>query len=176
MGVPYQPRTDPEPRRLQAPARLALVVVVSSINRATVRAIRYARSLNPSEIKAMCIQIEPGEAAVLTAEWSRLGIGLPLEIVDSPFRDLMQPLLREVEELRYTSDDAVGVVVPEFVLPRWWQNLLHTQTAFFIKAALLFVPEVIVINVPLRLRLTRAKKEKDDAAPAAAPAAEKVLR
>ncbi len=155
IGIPYSPERDPEPRRLQAPTRLALVVVVSSINRATIRAIQYARSLNPSELKALSIQTEPGDAAKLTAEWGRLGIDVSLEVVDAPYRDLMDPLKRELRQLRTSPGDAVGVVIPEFVVPRWWQNALHTQTAFFIKTSLLFEDEVIVIDVPLRVHQSR---------------------
>jgi amino acid transporter len=157
IGIPYNPMKDPEPRRLQAPTRLALVVVVSSVNRASVRAIQYARSLLPSELKAMSIQTEPGDAAKLTAEWGKLGIGVPLEVVDAPFRDLVDPLKKELRALRTSPGDAVGLVIPEFVVPRWWQNALHTQTAFFIKTALLFEDEIIVINVPLRVH--KAKKK-----------------
>jgi amino acid transporter len=155
IGIPYNPEQDPEPRRLQAPTRLALVVVVSSINRATVRAIQYARSLNPSELKALSIQTEPGDAAKLTAEWGRLGFDVSLEVVDAPYRDLMDPLKRELRQLRTSPGDAVGVVIPEFVVPRWWQNVLHTQTAFFIKTSLLFEDEVIVIDVPYRVHKAR---------------------
>ncbi len=155
IGIPYNPERDPEPRRLQAPTRLALVVVVSSINRATIRAIQYARSLNPSELKALSIQTEPGDASKLTAEWGRLGFDVSLEVVDAPYRDLMDPLKRELRELRTSPGDAVGVVIPEFVVPRWWQNLLHTQTAFFIKTSLLFEDEVIVIDVPYRVHKAR---------------------
>lgn len=160
IGIPFNPERDSEPKRLQAPTRLALVVVVSSINRATVRAIQYARSLNPSELKAMSIQTEPGDAAKLTAEWGRLGFDVPLEVVDAPFRDIMDPLKRELRELRTSPGDAVGVVIPEFVVPRWWQNLLHTQTAFFIKTSLLFEDEVIVIDVPLRVHKARKHPEE----------------
>ena len=158
IGIPHNPEKDPEPKRLQAPTRLALVVVVSSVNRASMRAIQYARSLNPSELKAMSIQTEPGDAAKLTSEWGSLGVDVPLEVVDAPFRDLMQPLKRELREMRQSPGDAIGVVVPEFVVPRWWQNLLHTQTAFFIKTALLFEDEVIVINVPYRVHSARKGK------------------
>lgn len=153
VSIPYDsdPDDEPEPRRLEAPGRLALVVVVASLNKATLRALQYARSLNPSEIKAMSIQTEPGEAAILTRQWSELGIDMPLEIVDSPFRDLMDPLLRELRELRPSQNDSVAVVIPEFVVLKWWQNILHTQTAFFIKSALLFEPDIVVIDVPYRV-------------------------
>ena len=159
IGIPHNPERDPEPRRLQAPTRLALVVVVSAVNRATVRAIQYARSLNPSELKAMSIQTDPGDAAKLTAVWGTLGIEVPLEVVDAPYRELMEPLKRELREMRQSPGDAIGVVVPEFVVPRWWQNLLHTQTAFFIKTALLFEDEVIVINVPYRVHKAKRRPQ-----------------
>lgn len=159
IGIPFLPDRDPEPRRLQAPNRLALVVVVSSVNNAAIRAIQYARSLFPSELTAVSIQSEPGEAARLTEEWARLNIGIPLEVMDTPFRDLIDPLKRQVRNLRSSPEDAVGVIVPEFVVPRWWQNLLHTQTAFLIKAALLFEDDVIVIDVPYRIH--KAKRPAD---------------
>lgn len=160
ISIPHDPRRDPEPRRLQAPGRLALVVAVSAVNKATIRAVRYAQSLNPSELKAMSIQVEPGSAAKLTHDWGRSGLSVPLEIVDSPFRDLVEPLKRELRALGPNPEDAIGVIVPEFVVPHWWQAILHTQTAFFIKAALLFEPEIIVINVPLRIHPPKRQQRK----------------
>lgn len=159
VSVPFNadPDDEPEPRRLQAPGRLSLVVVVSSLNKATLRAIKYARSLNPSEIKAMSIQTESGQAAALTEQWAGLRIDIPLEIVDSPYRDLMTPLLRELRALRPNPTDVVAVVIPEFVVGSWWQGLLHTQTALFIKGALLFEPHVVVIDVPYRVGRARSR-------------------
>lgn len=164
VSVPFQPEIEPEPKRLQAPGRLAIIVVVSSVNKATMRALNYARSLHPSELKAMTIQTDPGEAAELTEEWNRLGTDIPLEIVDSPYRSLLQPLLREVRELQPNPSDAVGVVVPEFIVRHWWQNFLHNQTALLIKSALLFEPNVVVINVPFQVGEARASDKEETAA------------
>lgn len=165
VGIPHDPGKEAEPRRLQAPGRLALVVAVSALNQVTVRAVRYAESLNPSELKAMSIQAESGAAARLTEDWGRSGLTVPLEIVDSPFGDLVDPLKRELRALGPNPNDAIGIVVPEFVVPHWWQALLHTQTAFFIKAALLFEPEIIVINVPLRIHPPKQKAKGPKAGP-----------
>ncbi|MEX2552590.1 MAG: APC family permease [Actinomycetota bacterium] len=151
VSVPFRPGHDPEPQRLQAPGRFALIVFVSSVNKATLRAMAYAASLHPSALSAMSIQTLPGEAAVLTEQWVRWEIDAPVEIVDSPYRSLMEPVLREVRKLLPNPNDAVGVVVPEFVVKHWWEALLHNQTAFLIKSALLFEPNVVVINVPFRL-------------------------
>lgn len=161
VSVPFRPEIEPEPKRLQAPGRLAIIVVVSAVHRATIRALSYARSLHPSELKAMTIQTDPGEAAELTEEWNRIDTDVPLEIVDSPYRSLLQPLLREVRELRPNPDDAVAVVIPEFVVNHWWQNFLHNQTALMIKSALLFEPNVVVINVPYRMEDPRSKGRRD---------------
>lgn len=149
ISTPFPPHEKES--RLLAPGRLTLLVFVSGVNRATLRALEYAASLNPSALTAMSIQTQPGEAARLTTQWSKLGLQVPLEIVDSPYRSLMEPVLREVRELRPNPNDAVGVVVPEFVVEHWWQALLHNQTAFLIKSALLFEPNVMVINVPYQL-------------------------
>lgn len=158
VSVPFHPASEPEPERLKAPGRLSLIVFVSGVHRATVQALEYARSLNPSELKAMTIQTHASEVQRLDQEWTDWQIDIPLEIVDSPYRGLMLPLLREVRELRPNPDDAVGVVVPEFVVP-WWQAFLHNQTALLIKTALLFEPNVVVINVPYRLGTTGRSRQ-----------------
>ncbi|MGI8425990.1 MAG: APC family permease [Actinomycetota bacterium] len=160
ISVPYHPHSEPEPTRLRAPGRLTLVVFVSAVHQATVQAIEYARSLNPSELKAIVIQTHEGEVVSPADEWSEWGIDIPLEIVDSPYRSLMEPMLREVRKLKPNPEDAVGVVVPEFVVGHWWHTFLHNQTAFLIKSALLFEPNVMVINVPYRLGRKKAAAAK----------------
>jgi hypothetical protein len=130
---------------------MAFIVFVSSVDKAALRAIQFADSLHPTSLKAMSIQNLPGEAASLTRQWSRLPIEIPLEIVDSPYRSLMEPVIAEVRKMKPNPNDAVGVVVPEFVVRHWWHALLHNQTAFLIKSALLFEPNVVVINVPYPL-------------------------
>lgn len=147
-SVPFRPDLEPEPDRLRAPARMSIIVVVSSVNRAMVRAIEYARSLYPSELKAVTVSLDPQDTVELMREWNRAEINVPLEVVDSPYRSVIQPLLQEVRSLSPNPNDAVGVVVPEFILEHWWQHLLHGQTALLIKSRLLFEPNVVVIDVP----------------------------
>ncbi|MGH2770981.1 MAG: APC family permease [Actinomycetota bacterium] len=151
-SVPFRPDREHESDRLRAPGRLSIIVLVSAMHAATIRALELARSLNPSELKALTIATDSGEAEELVRQWESRGIDVPLEVVDSPYRSLMQPLLREVRELGPNPSDAVGVVIPEFVVTRWWQQLLHNQSAFMIKMALLFEPNVVVIDVPSLIR------------------------
>ncbi|MGH2768469.1 MAG: APC family permease, partial [Actinomycetota bacterium] len=157
-SVPYRPDVEPPPDRLRAPARLSIVVVVSAVHRATLRALEYARSLNPAELKALSIATDPEERERLLREWEEGKIDAPLEVVDSPYRSIIQPLLREVRSLGPSASDAVGVVIPEFVVGRWWQQFLHNQTALLIKAALFFEPNVIVIDVPYPLQGKRGRR------------------
>jgi amino acid transporter len=166
ISVPFQPESEPEPTRLQQPGRLDLVVLVSSVHKATLRAVQYARSLNPASLKAVSIQTEPGEAAKLTDVWGRLQVDVPLEVIDSPYRSLVEPVVRELRELHPNPEDAVGVVIPEFLVPHWWQSVLHTQTALWVKVALLFEPDVIVIDVPYRVGDPEGRRSKERAAAA----------
>ncbi|HEY8200361.1 MAG TPA: hypothetical protein VII47_03310, partial [Actinomycetota bacterium] len=165
VSVPFHPGHEPEPQRLQAPGRLSLIVVVSAVHKATLRAIEYARSLHPSDLKAVSVATDHAEGELLGAEWNRWGIDCPLEIVDSPYRSLIQPLVKEVRELSPNPLDAVGVVIPEFLVTRWWHSFLHNQTALLIKASLLFEENVIVVDVPYRLKGNHRRPRVARAAP-----------
>jgi hypothetical protein len=79
-------------------------------------------------------------------------LDIPLVMVESPFRDLGIPLLDEVRKQTHRGDTIVTVVLPELIPAHWWENLLHNQTAFYIKRLLLFEPAVVVTSVPFHLR------------------------
>src|SRR5919106_282907 len=74
------------------------------------------------------------------------------EIVDAPFRDLGPPLLNEVRRVTADAGTVAAVVIPEFLVTRWWHRLLHNNRALFIKRQLLFEPRVILSSVPYQLR------------------------
>lgn len=157
VSVPFRPDKEVPAEKLRAPGRLSTVIVVSEVNRATMGAIEYARSLRPAEMHAITIATEPGEAAALLDEWTESGIDVPLEVVDSPFRSIVQPLMRHIKQMSPNPNDAIAVVVAEFVAARWWQFPLHGQTALLIKTALLFEPNVVVIDVPYQLARREAR-------------------
>ena len=148
ISVPFRPGVEPEPDRLRSPSRLSIIVVVSGVHLATLRALEFARSLHPSSLKALTVATAPDEWRGLIDDWIKWKIDAPLEVVDSPYRSMIQPLIQQVRDLRTNPQDAVAVVVPEFLVEHWWQQLLHGQTALLIKTALLFEPNVVVINVP----------------------------
>ena len=100
----------------------------------------------------MYVDLDAQATEKLKAKWEKWGSDIPLIVLASPYRSLVEPLMRYIDELdtRY-QDDVLSVVMPEFVPSHWWQHLLHNQTALLIKATLLFRKGKVVISVPYRL-------------------------
>jgi amino acid transporter len=157
-SVPFRSDLDPKPDRFRTLQRMSVLVLVSGVHGATQRALEYARSLRPTDVKALMVAIDPEESYRVAEEWNGADLGVPLEIVDSPFRSILEPLFKTIEDMHPSPNDAVAVVIPEFIVPHWWQQLLHLQTALLIKGALLFRPNVTVISVPYRLRARRPRR------------------
>ena len=92
------------------------------------------------------------DRAEIEAQWRAFGITVPLEIVYSPYRELVGPIERYIDELDDRWDnDTVTVVIPEFVVSRWYEHLLHNQSALFLKGKLLFREGIVVTSVPYHL-------------------------
>jgi hypothetical protein len=137
------------------PARNAVLVPVAAVNAATSRAVSYATSLDAAEVEALFFSGEPGEEMELANNWMDWKMGIPLAIVDDPFRDLSMPLLEEIRKRTSRPGTIVTVVLPELVVARWWEHLLHNQTTLFMKRLLLFEPGVVVTSVPFHLSRSR---------------------
>ena len=128
-----------------------VIVPISGVQRAVVGALDYARTLS-SDVRAVYIDVDPASTAQIQKDWDKWGRGVPLVVLPSPFRSLMEPLLEYIGQLDQDHpDDYVTVVLPEFVPARWWHHLFHNQRALLIKAALLFKPHTIVTSVPFHL-------------------------
>ena len=131
--------------------RSEVVIPVSAVHDATVRAVVYAKSLQPSSTEALYMVTDPEEVPEVVDAWHERRMGVPLVLVEAPFRDLGPPLLEEIRSRTGRGDTVVTVVLPELVPDHWWQNLLHNQTALFFKRILLFEPDVVVTSVPFHL-------------------------
>jgi amino acid transporter len=130
----------------------AVVVPISGIQRAVLEAVDYARTLS-SDVRAVYVNVDPTATDQLRQGWSQWGNGVPLIVLDSPFRSLMEPLLEYIERVADERPDGyITVVLPEFVPARWWHHLFHNQRALLIKGALLFKPNTVVTSVPFHLR------------------------
>jgi amino acid transporter len=129
-----------------------VIVPVADLNGPALQSLALARTLS-DQVIAVHISDDPDEIARLKAKWEAWGDHVPLEVIESPYRSLVRPLLAYIDAIdKQRRDDTVVVVLPEMVATRWWQQVLHNQTALRLKAALLFRPGTVVVNVPYHLR------------------------
>ena len=128
-----------------------VVVPIASVNRIARQTLAYARSISDN-VTAVHVTDEEEDVEGFRERWDALGIGVPLIIIESPYRALVGPLLKYIDEIdRQRPTDTLTVVLPEFIARHWWEHFLHNQTALRIKAALLFRPGTVVTSVPYHL-------------------------
>jgi amino acid transporter len=132
------------------PKRAVARVLISEVHASSVRAVNYARTLKLRDTKAVFFAFDADEARRVERDWQREALGLPLEILEAPFRDLGDPLRAYLRELTADPDTAVSVVMPELVF-NGARKLLHNQRALYIKRLLLFEPRVFLSSVPYHL-------------------------
>ncbi len=134
------------------PSRIHGVVLISRLHTPALRALAFARATRPDTLTALTVQTSPESTAHLLREWAERDIPVPLTVLDSPYRDVIGPVLEHVRGVRRASPrDVVCVFIPEYVVGRWWEQVLHNQTALRLKARLLFQPGVMVTSVPWQL-------------------------
>ncbi len=134
--------------------RHTVLVVIGDVHRGVVRAVQYARTLAPNAaVRGVFVETDPARTARIEEKWITWGLGVPLVVLTSPYRSLLRPLLDYLDHLQTADDNQmVTIVLPEFIPKRWWQHLLHNQTALLIKGALLFRRNTVVADVPYLLR------------------------
>ncbi len=129
-----------------------VLVPISGLQRAVVQALDYAKTLS-TDARAVYVNTDATATEQLKTQWAEWGEGVPLVVLDSPYRSLMEPLLEYIEQVNAERPgDYVTIVLPEFVPARWWHHLFHNQRALLIKGALLFKPNTVVTSVPFHLR------------------------
>jgi len=156
---------DGEDRTL--PSRVRAIVLVSKLHKPTLRALAFARATRPNSLEALTVDVDPEETQRLVHRWEEAQIPVTLKVIASPYREVTNPILNYVKELRTMSPrDVVTVYIPEYVVGRWWEQILHNQSALRLKVRLRFTPGVMVTSVPYLLQ-TAAKAEqrarRDDA-------------
>ena len=152
------------------PARTHAIVLVSKIHKPTMRAVAYARAMRPTTLEAVTVSVDPEETRALQREWDRRGIPVPLKVLDSPFREVTDPIIEYVRSIRSGNPrDLVTVLIPEYVVGHWWEHLLHNQSALRLKGRLLFTPGVMVTSVPWQLASSAGLEDRPEGtAPGAA--------
>ncbi|MFI5231636.1 MAG: APC family permease [Gemmatimonadales bacterium] len=133
------------------PHEHTVVVPIGAVNKATAAALVYATSLSRN-VRAIHIEVDPKDTPRVEREWDRWDIGYELEILSSPYRSIVRPLVEYVLQLQDERPGAlITVVTPELVPRHWWEYLLHNKTALYIRTAFVFKPNVVVVAVPYLL-------------------------
>ncbi len=146
---------------LVLPSRNHVIVLVSKVHKPTLRALAFAKATRPDTLTALTVNVDDDETRALQAEWQRHDLPVPLTVLESPFREVARPLIGYIKKLRTDRPrDVVSVFIPEYVVSRWWEQLLHNQSALRLKGRLLFVPGVMVTSVPWLLDAEAAKKRR----------------
>lgn len=130
----------------------SVIVPISGMQQAVIGAIKYAKALS-DDVAAVYVCIDPIETEKVKTKWNNSCMGAPLIVLDSPYRSVIEPLIDYIDEVRNIyRHGIITVVLPEFVPSKWWQHILHNQTALFIKGVLLFKKGVVSTSVPFHLK------------------------
>jgi amino acid transporter len=137
----------PEGGHCPIPIEHTVLVLVSSLNKGTVPALEYAKTIS-DRVEAVHVELSPEGTRRLRGAWDEWGCNVPLTILKSPYRAISEPLLDYIDEVeaRY-EHDLVTIIVPEFVTKHWWHNILHNQTSLLIKTLLRFKRGKVVTTV-----------------------------
>lgn len=146
--------------RLRAlPSRVHAVLLVSHVRKPVLRALAFARASRPSKLDAVIVDVDPEQTRRTLEDWERFEIPVPITVLASPYRDTITPILEYIRTMRRDSPrDLIVVYIPEYVVGRWWEQLVHNQTALRIKTRLHFVPGVMVASVPWQLASSDANQ------------------
>ena len=156
---------------LTYPARNHVIVLVSKVHKPTLRALAFAKATRPDTLTALTVNLDDEDTRRLQADWQAHDLPVPLTVVESPYREVTRPIIDYIRRVRADRPrDVVSVFVPEYVVGRWWEQLLHNQYALRLKGRLLFQPGVMVTSVPYQLESSdpaakRATRPDGPAAP-----------
>ena len=143
------------------PSRVRAVVLVSKLHKPTLRALAFAKAARPSTLEALTVDVDAEETRRLVSVWEETDLGIPLKVVASPYREVTNPIIDYVRNIRSESPrDVVTVYIPEYVVGHWWEHILHNQSALRLKGRLLFTPGVMVTSVPYHLASSSKAEER----------------
>ena len=138
--------------RATLPSNVHAIVLVSRVHKATLRAVAYARASRPSTLEAVTVAVDEDVAQELMQDWQERKMPIPLRVLASPYREITRPILDHVKSVRLESPrDLVAVYIPQYVVDRWWEQLLHNQSALRLRTRLMYSPNVTIVSVPWQL-------------------------
>lgn len=133
--------------------RNRVIVPISSVNKSSIRALKYARTISDN-ITAFCVAIDEEAEKKIKEKYNTLNTDIPLVIKYSPFRRVVDPLLKYIEstEYDYQNGDMITVILPQFAVKKWWHRILHNNTRYFVEKELLKHKHIVVSVMPLQLK------------------------
>jgi amino acid transporter len=150
---------DEEDRFL--PTKVHAIVLVSKLHKPTLRALAYAKATRPNVLEAVTVSSDDATTKALVQEWDDRNLGVPLKVLYSPYREIVRPIIEYAVQIRKANPrGVVAVYITEYVVGRWWEQLLHNQTALRLKGKLLFTPGVMVTSVPYQLHSSEIARDR----------------
>ncbi|NJD01882.1 MAG: APC family permease [Ruminiclostridium sp.] len=130
-----------------------VIVPIESINKSSIRALRFAKTISDN-VTAFCVAIDEEEGKKVKDKFAAIRTDIPLIVKYSPYRRVVEPLLRFIEssDYDYQRGDMTTVILPQFVVKHWWQKLLHNHTRVYIEKQLLKYKHIVVSVMPLQLK------------------------
>ena len=158
-SVELELAADEEDRVL--PTKVHAIVLVSKLHKPTLRALAYAKASRPNVLEAVYVSVDDKTTKELLREWEERNLGVPLKVLYSPYREIVKPIADYASQIRKNNPrGVVAVYIPEYVVGRWWEQLLHNQTALRLKGRLLVTPGVMVTSVPYQLHSSQIARER----------------
>lgn len=142
------------------PSRVHAVVMVSDLNKPTMRALQFAKATVPTFLEAATVDVDPEETDRVLERWDQEDIDVPLKVIASPYREVTNPFIEHIRQIRSENPrDMVEVFIPEYVVGHWWEQALHNQTGLMIRTRLHFMSGVLISTVPYQLRSSRVTED-----------------
>jgi hypothetical protein len=159
VGAVLEAPDDWEP---SASRHHTVVMLVGGIHRGTLEAVAYAKALQPDELYAVHIAVTEEDGQRMRERWDRRNLGVELSVIVDHYRELYRPLIEFIDKVDdHPGEGRLTVVVPEFTTYHWWEQLLHNQSAWLLKARLARRPNTVTTSVPLVLGDRRQRSGSD---------------
>jgi hypothetical protein len=146
-----------------------VIIPIDSLNAMVVNALRYAKSLGPN-VEAFHVETFIGEADKLRRKWELLNTDIPLIVKHSPYREVVGPLIEYIESEEHASQpgDMITVLLPQFIVKKWWDMVLHNNTSIFIANALFHERNIVVSVLPFSIDDLDKRRQQEPRATAPA--------
>lgn len=129
-----------------------IIVLIAGVHRGSLAAMEFARTMGP-DITAVHVSVDETEEVKVRDRWSKYGEGYRLVVLKSPYRLFIEPVIEYINTLleNRRPGELLIIIVPQFITNRWWENLLHSQTALMLRFTLLFMRGVVVVEIPYQV-------------------------